>query len=493
MINNDNGRSEAPWPVRLLLFAVISSAMAGGMGWGIRGQYGHESGAMIAGALVSLTLVLFFVPQVLSLAAARAAAMMTVGIGIGGTMTYGQTVGLTHDIELAGNWEALRWGMLGLFIKGGIWISFAGTFLGMGLGGVRYRPLEMLFLMLFLIGALFFGRWLLNSPFDPANKVLPAIYFSDSWYFEPDKIDLKPRPEIWGGLLVALAVLVLYVGIVRRDTLAIRMAIVGFIAGGLGFPGGQSVQAFHTWNLESFTTGSLSHYPIFKFINWWNMMETGFGLIFGAVIAFGLWLNRRHIAIGKSAPEVCLSPTVEVILVVVHTILLISSEFLRLPGAANIIGQYTNYGIIMCVLPLVGIVGGRLWPYLLILPVVVAPICGKQMRSLVYGDNALYSIPSGWMLFVMIPMGVCLIVSCWLISKSDSKPSARHFSAIALLVCTCMYLVFNTYFFQFAWPWKEWTVRTPNQTLFGLFAVGLVVAAISRGMLTRENSEGGSR
>ena len=28
---------------------VLFSAMAGGMGWGIRGQYGHETGAMIAG------------------------------------------------------------------------------------------------------------------------------------------------------------------------------------------------------------------------------------------------------------------------------------------------------------------------------------------------------------------------------------------------------------------------------------------------------------
>jgi len=28
--------------------------MAGGLGWGIRGQYGHEAGAMIAGLLVRL-------------------------------------------------------------------------------------------------------------------------------------------------------------------------------------------------------------------------------------------------------------------------------------------------------------------------------------------------------------------------------------------------------------------------------------------------------
>jgi len=36
---------------------LLFAALAGGMGWGIRGQYGHETGAMIAGVLVSLTLV----------------------------------------------------------------------------------------------------------------------------------------------------------------------------------------------------------------------------------------------------------------------------------------------------------------------------------------------------------------------------------------------------------------------------------------------------
>ena len=36
---------------------VVFASLAGGMAWGIRGQYGHETGAMIAGVLVSLTIV----------------------------------------------------------------------------------------------------------------------------------------------------------------------------------------------------------------------------------------------------------------------------------------------------------------------------------------------------------------------------------------------------------------------------------------------------
>ena len=33
---------------------ILLGAMAGGLGWGIRGQYGHETGAMMAGLLVGL-------------------------------------------------------------------------------------------------------------------------------------------------------------------------------------------------------------------------------------------------------------------------------------------------------------------------------------------------------------------------------------------------------------------------------------------------------
>src|SRR5262245_17803576 len=109
----DAPRSAVPcWQPTLL------TALAGAIGWAIGGQHGHGTGAMIAGLLVSLVLVLCFAPQAALLPAARAVALGTIAIGFGGSETYGQTVGLTHDAPLVGNWEALRWGMLGLAIKG---------------------------------------------------------------------------------------------------------------------------------------------------------------------------------------------------------------------------------------------------------------------------------------------------------------------------------------------------------------------------------------
>ena len=70
-----------------LWLVIISASMAGGMGWGIRGQYGHETGAMIAGLLVSLVLVFLFCPGNSSIHVVRAAALGTIAMGFGGSMT----------------------------------------------------------------------------------------------------------------------------------------------------------------------------------------------------------------------------------------------------------------------------------------------------------------------------------------------------------------------------------------------------------------------
>ena len=47
-------------------------------------------------------------------------------------------------------------------------------------------------------------------------------------------------------------------------------------------------------------------------INWWNMMETTFGAVFGAILALGLWLNRRLVARDRPDGQVVLLPEVEV-------------------------------------------------------------------------------------------------------------------------------------------------------------------------------------
>ena len=119
----------------------------------------------------------------------------------------------------------------------------------MGLSEVRYRSKEILLLMLALIGTYFLGVYLLNWPMDIDNKVLPTIYFSDDWHWEPEG-GFKPRGECWGGLLFALTTLITYTGWIRKDRLACNLALWGVLGGALGFPIGQSCQAYSVWNRE---------------------------------------------------------------------------------------------------------------------------------------------------------------------------------------------------------------------------------------------------
>jgi hypothetical protein len=467
-------RSPIPSKSSSLIIAVILSAMAAGLGWGIRGQYGHETGAMIAGVLTSLVLVMVFAPHFSSLAGARAAALMTVGIGIGGSETYGQTIGLTQDPLLIGNWEALSWGMLGLAIKGGAWIGFAGVFLGIGLSGKRYHYLELFAVMVGLIGIYSLGVWLLNTPYDPSNSKLPQWYFSESSYFKPG-VEIKPRREVWGGLCLALAGLIAYARIVKKDRLAFRLGLIAILGGALGFPGGQCIQAFHAWNKELVAASSWNSW--FVHFNWWNMMETTFGCIWGGVVAAGVWWNRHLIPSDSSNDTISMKPSWEGMLITIHLILLLSSEFAPLGPTGRLVSSYTGIGLLMTVIPIIGILAGRFWPYMLLFPIVALPIVGKSIRALTY-ERHQYSTDFAWLIIVMIPIALLCFAALRLIELSYGNQSARRFASVSLLLTTITYFTLNTLFFDFPWPWQDWTSRTPNHIIFTVFASTLMVSAL---------------
>lgn len=460
--------------------SLLFPALAGGLAWGIRGQYGHETGAMIAGLLVGLVLTLLYCPAAPSLCALRAVAWCTVAMGIGGSETYGQTIGLTQDAPLIGNSAAYAWGMLGLAIKGGLWIGFAGAFLGMGLGSVRYRCWEIGLLLLGMIGLSLVGVWLLNQPYDPANKVLPALYFSADWRWLPDAV-LKPRREAWGGMVLALAGLLVWTGVVRRDGLAWRMGFWGLLGGALGFPGGQSLQAFHAWHPELFRTGVWTWLdPV---MNWWNWMETSFGAIMGATLGLGLWCHRGRIAALTEAPAPTLSQVVELVLVIAHVALLACAEFtdLALPS------KLYESGLVLSLIPLVGIAGGRWWPALAVLPITAIPIAGKTVRQLVYKNPTIAPLP-GWLIYFVFPVILTTLAAIWLARRPKDVPAGSGLR-LSLLLTTWLYFGLNFGFFGFPWPWQAWTGRTPNALAYVVCSVGLTLCALLAGRSQRTQAE----
>lgn len=465
----------------LLPEALILTAMAGGMAWGIRGQYGHEVGAMIFGILAGFTLVMLFMPEASALRTARVVALFAVAIGFGGSMSYGETVGLTHDAGVHGNVgdphfnaAAYRWGMLGLAIKGGLWIGFGGAFLGLGMGGKDYRPREMLGLGLAMMFLFVLGRWMLNSPFDPDLRVLPRIYFSDHWRWEPDE-NVNPRPEIWGGILFAFLGLTAYLQFIKRDRLARNLAIWG-VVGGLGFPIGQSLQASHAWDSQSFVENSIWQYGA----NSWNMMEVAFGTVAGLALALGVWLNRKQIVQSDVVDKVTLSGAWEIWL---------AGIYLYLLGIAWYFGEtifiiFLYHGLLMGIIPMAAIVGGRYWPFLFVFPIVAMPIAVKTFLALCR-EAEFWGTSTGLLTLVTLPLILLTLLAQHFGNRSVSGLKARPFSSIGLAVTSTVYFWLNFAFFSFPWQWwsdwQGWAGQRNSGAVYVICWLALMTAAIAVG------------
>ncbi len=453
--------------------AVVLCALAGGMAWGIRGQFGHELGAMMFGILVGFTVVVLYMPNANVLQAARVVALFTVAIGFGGSMSYGETVGLTHDTGVHGNYsdphwnfEAFRWGMIGLAVKGGLWIGFGGVFLGLGLGGKRYRPVEMLAIGIGMLLLVFLGEWVLNSPFDPENRILPRIYFSDHWQWEADE-NVKPRPENWGGMLFAFVGLLAYVQFAKSDRLARNLGLWG-VVGGLGFPIGQSLQSANAW--DSLTFSRLSYWQYGH--NSWNMMEVTFGTIAGLVLGGAVWLNRRHIRLWTKSEDVSLSAGCELSLLAAYMYFLCIGWYF----GNTYFGQFHAYGHLMGIIPLVGIIGGRYWPFLYSLPIVAMPIAVKTFRNVSIRSDRI-DMGIGWLLIVTIPLLVLTMVAIYFAKRSQRDATARSFGSIGLLLTSATYFWLNfTFYYPFPWEWWTDTAGLAGQkNTGGIYVISWVV------------------
>jgi hypothetical protein len=244
-----------PTPVhepRPALAWVVVPAVVMSLGWGLRGYIGGGSfGAMIPGVLVSLILC-----QYLGYGARASAVVVafgTVGIGYGGGMTYGQTLGLLRD------GQTFYWGLTGTTLKGGVWGLLGGAVLGLGFAArhVAWRHLALAFAC--MLAGVIVGIHFVNQP--------KLIYFSDPVN--------QPRAESWAGFLLGGLALLAYVRLAEPDFawLPTRFAAYGAIGGAVGFGGGSLLLAFQSRVAREWA-----------WMPYWKYMEFTFGLVFGAAL-----------------------------------------------------------------------------------------------------------------------------------------------------------------------------------------------------------------
>jgi hypothetical protein len=296
---------------RLPLLAALSMSV----GWGLRGDYGHEAGAMMPGALLGLSLCL---------AAGRAdwvrrgptiAALCALGWAFGGQMSYGVVIGYTASAA----WADALYGYASLFVIGALWGAVGGGILGLGLT-LRRSELDA------FVGPLLavYAGWKLRD-FSGATGRLEArwsLYDTDwvaassalliavvygvpsskgraacsliaalaaGWWLGFGALTLggglrmtPPRSDNWAGCVGLCLALWFYLWRTRRRA-ALLLLMYGAAAGGAGFAIGDFAQM-----LGRAQWGPIGRFAALQGLDYWKWMEQLFGLLMGAGVALGL-------------------------------------------------------------------------------------------------------------------------------------------------------------------------------------------------------------
>jgi hypothetical protein len=292
----------------------LITALSLSIGWGIRGNFGHEYGAMIAGALAAIAMVLFsgrtdWYPRV-----AYFATLGAIGWSFGGSISYMQVIAYTHS----GDSLSVVYGFACLFVIGFCWAAPGGF--GTALPACLNRErLTELFPPMIAVFAAWLGEELFLEPYLRANG------FNLNW-FDTD----------WLGALIALVTALLWALIrwnfTRGTALVVYMAAgwwVGFgvlvllfglrmtpprgdnWAGVLGLVGGLLV---YCWRydlpelaLSTIVTGilggvSFAGASMFKLVevtsglntNWHSVLEQSTGAFNGLAVATAMAMLARR-------------------------------------------------------------------------------------------------------------------------------------------------------------------------------------------------------
>ncbi|MGO8720589.1 MAG: hypothetical protein ACLQMO_15455 [Acidobacteriaceae bacterium] len=218
---------------------ILLPGLAMSAGWGLRGQLGHSTGAMVPGALVALTLCSLLPDKQFS--RGMAVGFGAIAFGYGATITTQDTAQLA-DGQLHQVGSTLAMAYTGLAIKGAIWALFGGILLGLALVGSRYRWKDIVLAMVFLVVGFFVGWTLIDKP----NPLLFSV----------------TRYESWGGFLVSGIVLLAWLTFRGRTKIPLVLAVCAAVAGCLGFPFGVFLNSV---GLHSVYVG--------RWHDWWKVRE----------------------------------------------------------------------------------------------------------------------------------------------------------------------------------------------------------------------------
>ena len=228
---------------------LIFVALALGLGWAIRGHFGHEHGAAWAGAMAGLAILVAAKRDDWNARLPVLATLAGIGWGVGGMMSYGIIVGYGRGVDF-GN---VYYGLTMLGVVGGLYGFIGGGWFGLGLESTEEHKPDWPRLLTEMIAGGLIAWYVLIAQFE--------------WKMTP------PRSELWSACFGASVALAWY--LYRNDyKRALRLAGYAALGGGFGFGFGNFLQTMGTVSGMSF--------------NWWNVMEFSLGFFGGLGMAYGV-------------------------------------------------------------------------------------------------------------------------------------------------------------------------------------------------------------
>ena len=231
-------------------------ALAVGLGWGIRGDFGHMLGAMYPGAALGLGFAYVTGQKSMFKWMPLLGAVAGLGISTGGMMSYG----ILHGYAKSDTFINYSYGFFTLVLQGGAWGCLGCALLGLALEKDRLKATELAsaVITVLLSGAFFYV------------VVVTLLGF----HINPPRSDLSIG--FTGGVIGLFVWLIL-----SKKRYGFKGALLGYIGFGLGMASGRFL-------------GNVSYLQPLA-INHWNVMEVSCGFIGGFVFTYGM--------LGKKFPD----------------------------------------------------------------------------------------------------------------------------------------------------------------------------------------------
>ena len=296
------------------------------VGWGIRGNFGHEYGAALPGALAAMAIVLLSGREDWWRYIHYFALFGAIGWSFGGSMSYMMVVGYSHSSHS----PTVLYGFANLFVIGFLWASLggAGTALPAFLSGIEENGSTSSLSVFFLPICVVFIGWslqavlvdLILTPKRMQRHESPLYWYDTDWLAAlvaivaaliviliRGQVDMgttlilymgvgwfvaflllvnilklrmtPPRGDNWAGCVGMVVAVLVYCWQYKLSGVAFVTLMAGF-TGGVAFSFGQLIKMlFIRTGLQT---------------NWHSVMEQVQGLLFGIglAITFGYIINR---------------------------------------------------------------------------------------------------------------------------------------------------------------------------------------------------------